>query len=131
MLLEVVFPNETNTTAENAEKVWLAGLGSVDGIVHNAAKRASNAHAAPNRSADSNETESSVMLCAWREDSCLYTTDHPDYDSFGCVYNQDPTSVENTHSPSPIADYQKLLRNGQLLIIHNGKTYNVLGIAVE
>ena len=131
MLLEVVFPNETNTTAENAEKVWLAGLGSVDGIVHNAAKRASNAQAAPNRSADSNETESSVMLCAWREDSCLYTTDHPDYDSFGCVYNQDPTSVENTHSPSPIADYQKLLRNGQLLIIHNGKTYNVLGIAVE
>lgn len=131
MLLEVVFPDETNTTAENAEKVWLAGLGSVDGIVHNAAKRASNAHAAPNRSADSNETESSVMLCAWREDSCLYTTDHPDYDSFGCVYNQDPTSVENTHSPSPTTDYKKLLHNGQLLIIHNGKTYNVLGIAVE
>ena len=131
MLLEVVFPDETNATTENAEKVWLAGLGSVDGIVHNAAKRTSNTHAAPSRSAGSSETESSVMLCAWREDSCLYTTDHPDYDSFGCVYNQDPTSVENTHSPSPIADYQKLLRNGQLLIIHNGKTYNVLGIAVE
>ena len=131
MLLEVVFPDETNTTAENAEKVWLAGLGSVDGIVHNAAKRTSNAHAAPNRSADSSDTQTSVMLCAWREDSCLYTTDHPDYDSFGCVYNQDPTSIEDTHSPSPIADYQKLLRNGQLLIIHNGKTYNVLGIAVE
>ena len=131
MLLEVVFPDETNTTTENAEKVWLAGLGSVDGIVHNAAKRASNAHVAPNRSADSNETESSVMLCAWREDSCLYTTDHPDYDSFGCVYNQDPTSVENTHSPLPMTDYQKLLRNGQLLIIHKGKTYNVLGVAVE
>ena len=131
MLLEVVFPDETNTTAENAEKVWLAGLGSVDGIVHNAAKRTSNAHAAPNRSADSSDTQTSVMLCAWREDSCLYTTDHPDYDSFGCVYNQDPTSVENTHSPSPIADYQKILRNGQLLIIHKGKTYNVLGIAVE
>ncbi len=131
MLLEVVFPDETNTTAENAEKVWLAGLGSVDGIVHNAAKRTSNAHAAPSRSADSNETESSVMLCAWREDSCLYTTDHPDYDSFGCVYNQDPTSVENTYSPLPMTNYKKLLHNGQLLIIHNGKTYNVLGIAVE
>ena len=131
MLLEVVFPDETNTTAENAEKVWLAGLGSVDGIVHNAAKRASNAHAAPSRTAHSNDTQTSVMLCAWREDSCLYTTDHPDYDSFGCVYNQDPTSVENTHSPSPTTDYKKLLRNGQLLIIHNGKTYNVLGVAVE
>ncbi len=131
MLLEVVFPDETNTTAENAEKVWLAGLGSVDGIVHNAAKRTSNAHAAPNRSADSNETESSVMLCAWREDSCLYTTDHPDYDSFGCVYNQDPTSVENTYSPLPMTNCQKIIRNEQLLILHEGKTYNVLGIVVE
>ncbi len=131
MLLEVVFPDDTNTTAENAEKVWLAGLGSLDGIVHNAAKRTSNAHAAPNRSADSNETESSVMLCAWREDSCLYTTDHPDYDSFGCVYNQDPTSVENTHSPLPMTNCQKIIRNEQLLILHEGKTYNVLGIVVE
>ena len=131
MLLEVVFPDETNTTAENAEKVWLAGLGSVDGIVHNAAKRTSNAHAAPSRTAHSSDTQTSVMLCAWREDSCLYTTDHPDYDSFGCVYNQDPTSVENTHSPLPMTNCQKIIRNEQLLILHEGKTYNVLGIAVE
>ena len=130
MFLEVVFPEET-TTAENAEKVWLAGLGSVDGIVHNAAKRTSNAHAAPSRSASS-ETESSVMLCAWREDSCLYITDHPDYDTLGCVYNIDEmTAIEDTHSPSPTTDYQKLLRDGQLLIIHKGKTYNVLGVQVK
>ncbi len=127
MLLEVVFPDET--TAENAEKVWLAGLGSVDGIVHNAAKRTSNAHAAPSRSARSSEIESSVMLCAWREDSCLYTTDHPDYDTFGCVYNQEPTSVKDIHSSQP--SYQKLLRDGQLFIIHDGKTYNVLGVKVN
>ena len=129
MLLEVVFPDETNTTAENAEKVWLAGLGSVDGIVHNAAKRTSNAHAAPSRSASSSETESSVMLCAWREDSCLYTTNHPDYDTFGCVYNQDPTAVEDISTSQ--SSYQKLLRDGQLFIIHDGKTYNVLGVPVE
>jgi len=129
MFLEVVFPDETNTTAENAEKVWLAGLGSVDGIVHNAAKRTSNAHAAPSRSASSSETESSVMLCAWREDSCLYTTDHPDYDTFGCVYNQDPTAVEDISTSQ--SSYQKLLRDGQLFIIHDGKTYNVLGVPVE
>ena len=125
MMLEVVFPEETST-AENVEKVWLAGLGSVDGIVHNAAKRTSDVHAAPARSASS-ETQTSVMLCAWREDSCLYTTDHPDYDTFGCVYNQDPTSVENPTSPS---SYQKLLRDGQLLIIHNDKIYNVLGLDI-
>ena len=128
MFLEVVFPDETNATAENAEKVWLAGLGSVDGIVHNAAKRTSNAHAAPSRSASS-ETESSVMLCAWREDSCLYTINHPDYDTFGCVYNQDPTAVEDISTSQ--SSFQKLLRDGQLFIIHDGKTYNVLGVPVE
>ena len=127
MFLEVVFPEET-TTAENAEKVWLAGLGSMDGIVHNAAKRTSNAHAAPSRSASSSETESSVMLCAWREDSCLYMTNHPDYDAFGCVYNQDLTAVE---SPTSSSSYQKVLRGGQLLIMHNGKTYTVMGIEMK
>ena len=120
MFLEVVFPEE-NTTVENAEKVWLAGLGSIDGIVHNTAKRASVAR--------SSGTQTSIMLCAWREDDCLYTTNHPDYQTLGCVYNIDETTaVEDIHtSPS----YQKLLRDGQLLIIHEGKTYNVMGIAVE
>ena len=130
MFLEVVFPEET-TTATNAEKVWLAGLGSIDGIVHNTATRTSNAHAVPARSAHSSETQTSVMLCAWREDSCLYITDHPDYNDIGCIYNQDPTSIEDTHSPSPTTDYQKLLRDGQLLIIHKGKTYNVLGVQIK
>ena len=123
MLLEVVFPDET-ATAENAEKVWLAGLGSVDGIVHNAATRATTAR--------SSDTQTSVMLCAWRDDNCLYTTDHPDYNALGCVYNIDEmTSVEDAHSPLPMTDCYKLLRNGQLLIIHKGKTYNVLGVPVE
>ena len=126
MFLKVVFPDET-TTATNAEKVWLAGLGSVDGIVHNAAKRTSNAHAAPSRSASS-ETQSSVMLCAWREDSCLYTTNHPEYDTFGCVYNQDPTAVEDLTSPS---SYQKIIHEGTLLILHEGKVYNVIGIQIK
>ncbi len=131
MFLEVVFPEGT-TPVENAEKVWLAGLGSIDGIVHNAAKQANDVHAAPSRSTGSSDKQTSVMLCAWREDSCLYTTNHPDYDTFGCVYNTDEmTAIEDTHSPSPIADYQKLLHNGQLLIIHNGKTYNVLGVNIR
>ncbi len=126
MFLEVVFPDET-TTATNAEKVWLAGLGSIDGIVHNAAKRTSDVHAAPARSASS-ETQTSVMLCAWREDSRLYTTNHPDYDTFGCVYNQDPTAVEDLPSPS---SYQKIIHEGTLLILHEGKVYNVIGIQIK
>ena len=123
MFLEVVFPDET-TTAENVEKVWLAGLGSVEGIVHNAAKRTSNAHAAPSRSASS-ETQSSVMLCAWREDSCLYTTNHPEYDTFGCVYNQDPTAVEDVQTSGD--KYQKIIRDGHLYILRDNKLYDVLG----
>ena len=119
MILEVVFPDET-TTAENAEKVWLAGLGSIDGIVHNAASRASNAR--------SSETQTSVMLCAWRDDDCLYTTDHPDYDTLGCVYNTESTGVGNTTSST---SYQKILRNGQLLILHQGRIYNVMGVEMK
>ena len=120
MFLEVVFPEET-TTVENAEKVWLAGLGSIDGIVHNTAKRASIAR--------SSETQTSIMLCAWREDDCLYTTNHPDYNTLGCVYNIDETTAVDDIHTSP--SYQKLLREGQLLIIHEGKTYNVMGVAIE
>ena len=116
MFLEVVFPEET-TTARNAEKVWLAGLGSIDGIVHNAATRATKAR--------SSETQTSVMLCAWREDSCLYTTDHPDYDTYGCVYNQDPTAVEDVQTSGD--KYQKIIRDGHLYILRDNKLYDVLG----
>ena len=119
MMLEVVFPDETSSV-ENAQKVWLAGLGSIDGIVHNAASRATKAR--------SSETQTSVMLCAWREDSCLYTTNHPEYDTFGCVYNQDPTALESPTSPS---SYQKILREGQLLIMHDGKIYTIMGIEIK
>ena len=126
MTLEVVFPNQTS--GHDLQKVWLAGLGSIDGIVHNAAKRTSNVHAAPSRSARSGDTQTSIMLCAWREDSCLYTTNHPDYDTFGCIYNQDPTAVENQTSPS---SYQKILHEGTLLIFHEGKIYNVMGIRLK
>ena len=123
MFLEVVFPEET-ASVENAQKVWLAGLGSIDGIVHNAAKRTSDVHATPRRSASS-ETQTSVMLCAWREDSCLYTTNHPEYDTFGCVYNQDPTAVEDVQTSGD--KYQKIIRDGHLYILRDNKLYDVLG----
>ena len=40
------------------------------------------------------------------------------------------TSVENT-TPSQQSDTHKLLRDGQLLIIRDGKTYNIMGAAVK
>ena len=116
MMLEVVLPEET-ASIENAQKVWLAGLGSIDGIVHNAATRATKAR--------SSETQTSVMLCAWRDDNCLYTTNHPEYDTFGCVYNQDPTAVEDVETLG--TQYQKILRDGHLYILRDDKIYDVLG----
>ena len=37
------------------------------------------------------------------------------------------TAVENTHSQSPTSDCQKIIRDNQLLILRDGKTYNVMG----
>ena len=37
------------------------------------------------------------------------------------------TAVENTHSQSPMTDCQKIIRDNQLLILRDGKTYNVMG----
>ena len=126
MTLEVVFPNQTS--GYDLQKVWLAGLGSIDGIVHNAAKRTSDTHAAPSRSAHNSDTQTSIMLCAWRDDNCLYTTDHPDYGTYGCVYNQESTSIEDIHT-SPL--YQKFIRDGQLFILYNGNIYNVMGVELK
>ncbi len=45
------------------------------------------------------------------------------------VYDGTPvnTAINNTHSQSPITNSKKLFRDGQLLIMREGKTYNVLG----
>ena len=39
----------------------------------------------------------------------------------------EPTGVENTDSQSPTIDCKKILRNDQLLILRDGKTYNAMG----
>ena len=37
------------------------------------------------------------------------------------------TSIEHTHSPSPMANSQKVIRDGQLIILRDGKSYSVMG----
>ena len=39
------------------------------------------------------------------------------------------TSIETISVPN--SDTSKYLHNGQLLILHNDKTYNVMGVGVE
>ena len=73
----------------------------------------------------------SVLLCAYHNDECRYTTDNPKYISLGCIYNEGDmiNSVETVTTPNSSA--QKIMHNGQLFILLNGKTYNVMGVEVE
>ena len=41
---------------------------------------------------------------------------------------EDESAVDNTHSQSPMTNCQKILRNGQLLIIRDGVEYNAMGV---
>ena len=41
------------------------------------------------------------------------------------------TDVENTDAQYPTSDIQKIMHNGQLLILRDGKTYNVMGAEIQ
>lgn len=58
----------------------------------------------------------------------LYQTANQ-WKEFGTILpiSQLGTSIENTDIQSPTFDTRKLLRNGQLIIIRDGKTYNAIG----
>ena len=97
-------------------KIWIEGIGSKDGIVQNSA---------------TNRVGSGVtaLLCAYREESCAYTTDEPYYAPYGCVYN-DPIFTATEEVSLFVPSVQKIIYNSQLLIIRDGKTYNVMGVEV-
>ena len=71
------------------------------------------------------------LLCAYRDDECRYTTDDPEYAPLGCVYNEGDVinAVENV-SPS-IPSAQKIIKDGQVLILRNGKMYTMQGQEVK
>jgi hypothetical protein len=41
------------------------------------------------------------------------------------------TYLENTHSPSPMANRQKVIRDGQLIILRDGVEYNAQGQIIK
>ena len=97
-------------------KIWIEGVGSKDGIVQNSA---------------TNRIGSGVtaLLCAYRDEDCIYTTDNPYYTPYGCVHNDSFfTATEEVKLSTQSA--QKIMYNGQLLILHDGKTYNIMGMEV-
>ena len=49
----------------------------------------------------------------------------------GAFTTQSTTAVENTHSQSLMTDCQKILRNGQLIILRDGVEYNAMGQEIQ
>ena len=96
---------------------WIEGVGSEHGIVHN------NINNLPGMGTE-------WLLCAYRDDECRYTTDDPNYTPLGCVYNEGDVINAVEHVSAPTQSVQKIMYNGQLLILRDGKTYNVMGMEV-
>ena len=96
---------------------WIEGVGSKDGVVQNVATLKIG-------------LVGIELLCAYHNDECIYTTDNPYYTSLGCVYN-DPIFSATEEVNAPTQSVQKIMYNGQLLILRDGKTYNVMGIEVK
>ncbi len=68
-----------------------------------------------------------MLLCSYKNDELKYINELF-HDAYGCEYNT-ATAVEDipTHKTSS----KKFLQNDQLLILHDGKTYNVMGMEVK
>ena len=96
---------------------WIEGVGSKDGVVQNVATLRIGLGGIE-------------LLCAYHNDECIYTTDNPYYTSLGCVYN-DPIFSATEEVNAPTQSVQKIMYNGQLLILRDGKTYNVMGMEVK
>ena len=70
------------------------------------------------------------LLCAYRNGEQVYASDYSE--KFGCEFNgfiSPWESIENISSDLPSAT--KVLRDGQILIIRNGKTYTLQGQEVK
>ena len=66
----------------------------------------------------------------------ITTTDEADntistYSGEFTTQRNTPTDVENTEAQYPTSDIQKIMHNGQLLILRDGKTYNVMGAEIQ
>ena len=97
---------------------WIEGVGSEHGIVHN------NINNLPGMGTE-------WLLCAYRDDECRYTTDDPEYAPLGCVYNEGDVINAVEHVSASTPSVQKIIKEGQLLILRDGKTYNVMGMEIK
>ena len=76
------------------------------------------------------------LVCVSRNGQMLYSIDEEEKQRFGAACKclsagaEDPeTNIETITTPTPTT--QKIIRDGQLYIIRDGKTYNIMGVEVE
>ena len=117
--LDAIVRDEYLNQEEKFPKTWIEGVGSIDGIVHNNAILGVGGNG------------KSLLLCAYHNNECRYTTENPEYTPLGCVYNEGDvvSAVKSVSVSAPSA--KKIIKEGQLFILRDGKTYNVMGIEVE
>lgn len=116
--LDAIVRDEYLNQEEKFPKTWIEGVGSVDGIIHN------------NAIIGVEGNGKTALLCAYHNDKCRYVTDNPNYTSLGCVYNEGDVinAVEGVSASAP--SVQKIVKEGQLLILRDERTYNIMGMEV-
>ena len=92
---------------------WIEGIGSENGFFEGVEKFVDGGGA-------------KHLFCAYQGDELKYTG--PFYENYGCEYNT-ATNVEDVTTPT--SPFSKILHNGHLLILRDGKTYNVMGMEVK
>jgi hypothetical protein len=117
--LDAIVRDEYLNQEEKFPKTWIEGVGSVDGIIHN------------NAIIGVDGNGKTALLCAYHNDECRYTTDNPAYVPLGCIYNEgdDINAVEDICVSAP--SVQKIIKDGQLFILRDGKVYNAMGVEVK
>ena len=109
--MDIIHPITGNTIP--SALVWQEFIGSYNGFLHGGLVDASNM--------------TSHLLCAYSNDVCTYSTWDEDFRKYGCEYNTTTDVQDVTSTTSP---FSKTLRNGQLIILRDGKTYNIMGVEV-
>jgi hypothetical protein len=92
---------------------WIEGIGSENGFFEGVEKFVDGGGA-------------KHLICAYQGDELKYTG--PIYENYGCEYN---TTTDVQDVTTPTSPFSKTLHNGHLLILRDGKTYNIMGMEIK
>ena len=120
-LKEITLPSTTQTIADNAF-----------GQCQKVGKMTVNAAVPPMVEAETFEDiDRSIPLYVPMGTALQYKEAEYWCEFFNVIEYNAPSAVENTNSPTSKVNSQKLLRNGQLIIIRDGVEYNTLGAKIQ